>query len=260
MVSKRQHQIKIPKGGKIYFASDQHFGSPNTKESIIREKKFTQWLDEIKPDACALFLLGDLFDFWFEYKQVVPKGFVRVLGKLAELADAGIPIYFFIGNHDLWMRDYLKQELNANIFKEPQRFLMNDKRFLIAHGDGLGPGDYGYKFLKRIFTNPVAKTLFYLLHPDFSIWLGKMLSERNKYLSGNEEDSYQGDGKEWLFQYAQAMQEKEKFDYLVFGHRHLALEKKVGEKSTYFNIGDWIKHFTYGEFDGFDFSLKTYCV
>lgn len=260
MVSQRQHQIKIPKGGKVYFASDQHFGSPNAEKSLVREKKFSSWLDEIKVDATALFLLGDLFDFWFEYRQVVPKGYVRVLGKLAEIADNGIPIYFFIGNHDLWMRDYLKQELNATIFKEPQRFLINEKQFLIAHGDGLGPGDYGYKFLKKIFTNPIAQFLFYLLHPDFSIWLGKTLSERNKYLSGKEEDTYQGNENEWLYQYSQSMQEKENFDYLVFGHRHLPLEKKIGGKAVYINTGDWINHFTYGEFDGLKFRLKTHGV
>ena len=135
---------------KIYFASDQHFGAPTPELSFPREQQFVAWLDEVKQDAEAIFLLGDLFDFWFEYKTVVPKGFVRILGKLAEIRDSGIPIYFFVGNHDLWMGDYFQKELNIPVYFEPVPFEFNGKKFLVGHGDGLGPGDHGYKFIKKM--------------------------------------------------------------------------------------------------------------
>ncbi|MGP2570491.1 UDP-2,3-diacylglucosamine diphosphatase [Ornithobacterium rhinotracheale] len=251
--------IDIPAGKKIYFASDQHFGAPNETESRAREQKFIQFLNEIKPDTHALFLLGDLFDFWFEYKQVVPRGYLRVLGKLAEFADAGIPIYFFIGNHDLWMRDYLEQELNAQVFSRPQVFVINGKKCFIGHGDGLGPGDKGYKRLKKLFTNPLAKKMFYLLHPDFSLWLGKYLSRKNRYLSGDKDDNFYGDD-EWLVQYAKRKLSQAHYDYFVFGHRHLPLEIKLSKQSEYINTGDWLSHFTYAVFEDEKLSLKRYIV
>ena len=166
-------------GKKIYFASDQHFGLPNHVDSLIREKKFIAWLDEIKLDAEAIFLLGDLFDFWMEYKKVVPKGFVRVLGKLAEISDSGIPIHFFIGNHDLWMRDYFEKELNIPVYNKPTEFTFNNKLFLIGHGDGLGPGDKGYKRMKKVFTNPISKWFYRWLHPDIGVALAQNLSLKN---------------------------------------------------------------------------------
>jgi len=134
---------------KIYFASDQHLGAPTSKDSFVREKRFLYWLDTVKKDAEAIFLLGDLFDFWFEYKSVVPKGFVRILGKLAEIKDSGIPVYFFVGNHDLWMTDYFEKELNIPVYHKPQEFLIDNKKFFIGHGDGLGPNDNGYKRMKK---------------------------------------------------------------------------------------------------------------
>ena len=247
--------INVPEGKKIYFASDQHFGAPNGEKSREREKLFINWLDKIKPDCHCLFLLGDLFDFWFEYRQVVPRGYIRVLGKLAEFTDAGIPIYFFIGNHDLWMRDYLEKELDAIVFKKPHIFKLNDKKCFIGHGDGLGPGDRGYKMLKKLFTNPIAKTLYYLLHPDFAIWLGKYASNKNKYLSGDEDKNFYGK-EEWLVQYALRKLESNHYDYFVFGHRHLPLEMEITEKSTYINTGDWIDYFSYAIFDGNQFKLE----
>lgn len=255
MDSERQHNIILQPNKKIYFCSDQHLGAPDDASSAIREKKFVAWLNEIQPDCQALFLLGDLFDFWFEYKEVVPKGFVRTLGKLAEFQDNGIPIYFFIGNHDLWMRDYLEKEVGAKIFHRPQQFTMNDKFFLIGHGDGLGPGDKGYKRMKKLFTNPIAKKLFYLLHPDFAVWLGKTMSRQNKYISGDQDAEYMGDDKEWLVQYALYKLEQSYFDYFIFGHRHLPLNIDLKDGSKYINLGDWVNFFTYAEFDGKKVSL-----
>lgn len=250
--------MTIPEGKKIYFSSDNHLGAPTAEASLPREKKFVRWLDTIKDDAAAVFLLGDLFDFWFEYKQVVPKGFVRVLGKLAELSDAGIPIYFFVGNHDLWMHGYFEQELNIPVYHKPQVFTLNDKTFFIGHGDGLGPGDKGFKRMKKVFVNPFCKWLFRWLHPDLGVRLGKHLSVKNKLISGDEDVKFLGEDNEWLVQYAKRKLETEHYDYFIFGHRHFPMEIKVGEKSTYFNLGDWIDHYTYGVFDGKQFELKTF--
>ena len=233
---------------KIYFASDQHLGAPTAEASLPRERKFVAWLNTIKDDAVAVFLLGDLFDFWFEYKTVVPKGFVRVLGKLAELKDAGIDIYFFVGNHDLWMRDYFKKELNIPVFHEPQEFDINGKIFLIGHGDGLGPGDYGYKRMKKVFTFPFFKWLFRWLHPDIGLKLGHYFSVKNKLISGDEDARFLGEENEWLTQYCRKKLSEKHYDFFVFGHRHLPLEIELNNNSTYINLGDWIQYFTYGEF------------
>jgi UDP-2,3-diacylglucosamine hydrolase len=250
--------MQLAKGKKVYFASDNHLGAPDQKTSLPREKKFVRWLDEIKGDAAALFLLGDLFDFWFEYKTVVPKGFVRVLGKLAEIRDSGIPIYFFVGNHDLWMRDYLESELNIPVYYEPKSFQFDSKKFFIGHGDGKGPGDKGYKRMKKVFTNPLFKWLFRWLHPDIGLRLGQYLSVKNKLISGEEDKKFLGEEKEWLAQYARRKLETEHFDYFIFGHRHLPMEIQINDHSVYFNLGDWISHYTYGVFDGDRFELKTY--
>jgi len=250
--------ITIPKGKKVYFSSDNHLGAPTMEQSYPREKKFVAWLDTIKQDAAAIFLLGDLFDFWIDYKTVVPKGFTRTLGKLAELSDAGIPIYFFVGNHDLWMNGYFEEELNIPVFHEPQQFTINDTSFFIGHGDGLGPGDKGYKRMKKVFTNPFCKWIFRWLHPDLGVKLGQYLSVKNKMISGDEDTTFLGEENEWLVQYAKRKLETKHYDYFVFGHRHLPLEISLDKNSQYTNLGDWITYYTYGEFDGSKLILKTF--
>ena len=250
--------MQIPKGKKIYFSSDNHLGAPSAEESLPREKKFVKWLDTVKVDAAAIFLLGDLFDFWFEYKTVVPKGHVRVLGKLAEISDSGIPIYFFVGNHDLRMRDYFEKELSIPTFHEPKEFTFNNTRFFIGHGDGKGPGDTGYKRMKKIFTNPFFNWCFRWLHPDLGVRLAQHLSLKNKLISGVEDQTFLGEEKEWLAQYAKRKLENNHYDYFIFGHRHLPLKIQVSDASTYINLGDWITHFTYGVFDGETFKLEEF--
>lgn len=250
--------MQIPQGKKIYFSSDNHLGAPTLAESLPREKIFIKWLDSIKHDAQAIFLLGDLFDFWFEYKTVVPKGFVRTLGKMAELRDSGIEIHFFVGNHDLWMHDYFETELNIPVYHNPKEFVFNNKHFFIGHGDGKGPGDKGYKRMKRVFVHPVSKWFFRWLHPDIGVRLAQHLSVKNKLISGDDDKEFLGEEKEWLAQYSKRKLESKHFDYFVFGHRHLPMELKVGENSTYYNLGDWINHYTYGVFDGEKFELKKY--
>jgi UDP-2,3-diacylglucosamine hydrolase len=250
--------MQIPEGKKIYFASDNHLGAPTREESFPREKKFVAWLDVIKHDAAAIFLLGDLFDFWFEYKTVVPKGFTRTLGKLAEISDSGIPIYYFVGNHDLWMNGYFEEELNISVYHKPQEYTFNNTSFFIGHGDGLGPEDKGYKRMKKVFTNPVAKWFFKWLHPDLGVKLAQYLSVKNKLISGEEDIKFLGEDKEWLVQYSKKKLEEKHRDYFVFGHRHLPLEIDLGNNSKYINLGDWINYYTYGVFDGEKMELKEY--
>lgn len=250
--------MQIPKGKKIYFASDNHLGAPTRELSLPRERKFVAWLDEIKHDAAAIFLLGDLFDFWFEYSTVVPKGFTRTLGKLAEISDSGIPIYYFVGNHDLWMHGYFEEELNIAVYHQPKEFTFNDKTFFIGHGDGLGPYDKGYKRMKKVFTNPFFKWLFRWLHPDLGVKIAQYMSVKNKLISGQDDAKFLGEDNEWLVQYSKKKLEDKHRDFFVFGHRHLPLEIKLNQNSTYFNLGDWISYYTYGEFDGETFELKTF--
>ena len=227
-------------------------------ESKVREQKFVNWLDEIKNDAEHIFLLGDLFDFWFEYKKAVPKGFVRVLGKLAELSDCGIKIHFFVGNHDLWMEDYFKTELNIPTYYKPTEFVFNNKTFLIGHGDGLGPGDKGYKRMKKVFTNSFSKWLYRWLHPDIGIRLAQYLSVKNKLISGEEDVKFLGEENEWLVQYCKLKLQEKPIDFFLFGHRHLPMEINLNKNSIYINTGDWITHFTYAVFDGNQMMLKSY--
>ncbi|MEC4052439.1 UDP-2,3-diacylglucosamine diphosphatase [Myroides odoratimimus] len=233
----------------IYFASDQHFGAPSREKSLPREELFLQWLREKEDDMGALFILGDLFDFWFEYKTVVPKGFVRILGKLAEIKDRGIPVFFFVGNHDLWMDDYFQTELGIPVYHEPKVFDINGKKFFIGHGDGLGPGDMGYKRMKKVFTNPFSKWLFRWLHPDIGVRLGSYLSVKNKLISGDEDIKFLGEDNEWLILYAKRKLETTHYDYFVFGHRHLPMIIDLNDQSKYINLGDWINYFTYGKYD-----------
>lgn len=243
---------------KIYFASDQHFGAPNSIMSFEREQKFIRWLDFIKKDAEVLFLLGDLFDFWFEYKTVIPKGFVRVLGKLAELSDRGILIHFFTGNHDLWLRDYFQKELNINVHHKSTEFTFNNQVFLIGHGDGLGPGDNGYKRMKKVFTNSFSQWLYRWLHPDIGVRLAQYLSLKNKLISGDEDVKFLGEEKEWLIQYCKKKLTQKHYDYFLFGHRHLPMEIAISKNSKYINTGDWIVHFTYAVFEKNNLLLKTF--
>lgn len=249
---------QIEKPVKIYFASDFHLGAPDYETSLIREKRIIRWLDEIKKDATEIFLVGDLFDFWFEYKRAVPKGFVRLQGKIAEITDSGIPVHVFTGNHDMWIFDYLPKELGVKLYREPVIREWNGKTFYIGHGDGLGPGDKGYKFLKKVFASPVCQWLFARLHPNFGIWLADLSSKKSRSATGSTDEKFLGEENEWLAIYSKEYLKKEHIDYFVFGHRHLPIELKVGDTSTYYNIGEWINYNTYLVFDGTDCELKVW--
>jgi len=251
-------QIDLIQGKKIYFASDQHFGIPDLQQSRIREEKFIRWLDIIKKDAQVLFLMGDLFDFWHEWKYVVPKGYIRVLGKIAELKDSGIEIYFFVGNHDLWMKNYFEEELGIPVYFEKRYYEINGKNFLLAHGDGLGPGDKGYKRMKKVFTNPFAQWAFRWLHPDIAMRIANYMSQKNKLISGDEDKEFLGEDKEFLIQYSKEKLKTEDIHYFVFGHRHLPLVFDLEKGAKYINLGDWIVYFTYGVYDGNSFEVKKF--
>lgn len=241
---------------KIYFLSDFHLGAPDAVASLLREKKIVQFLDQIKSSAEEVFLLGDMFDFWFEYRKVVPKGYVRILGKIAELTDAGIPVHFFTGNHDLWMKDYFEKELQVKVYHKPSAFQFNGKKFLIGHGDGLGPGDYGYKFIKKVFRNPICQFLFSILPPTIGIGLANYFSRKSRAKTGLSNEVFLGEEKEWLIVYAKDVLKLAHYDYFVFGHRHLPLDIPLSENSRYINLGDWIQYFSYAEFDGDNVELK----
>ena len=242
----------------IYFASDFHLGAPNYDDSLQREKRIVAWLDEIEPTAKEIYLVGDIFDFWFEYKHAIPKGFVRLQGKIAQLTDSGIPVHIFTGNHDMWIFDYLPKELGVSLYREPITRIFNGKKFYIGHGDGLGPGDHGYKFLKKVFASKFCQWCFARLHPNFGIWLANKSSKSSRAATAKDDEKFLGEENEWLAIYSKEILAKEHFDYFVFGHRHLPLELKVGENSTYFNLGEWINYNTYLVFDGENAELKTY--
>lgn len=242
----------------IYFLSDFHLGAPNAAESLLREKKIIRFLDTIKSDAAAIFIVGDLFDFWYEYKKVVPKGYVRILGKIAELTDAGIAVHFFVGNHDMWMKDYFQTELNTAVYFEPHEFTFGRKTFLIGHGDGLGPGDKGYKFIKKVFRNGISQLIFGALPTSAGIGLADYFSKKSRAKTGKTDEVFLGEEKEWLVVYSKSILEQKEIDYFIFGHRHLPLDIVLNEKSRYINLGDWINYFSYAEFDGENLSLKYF--
>ena len=250
--------MQIPAGKKIYFLSDFHLGAPDRKLSLGREKRILNFLDEIRGDAAEIFIVGDLFDFWYEYRTVVPKGYVRILGKLAEITDAGTAIRFFVGNHDMWMSGYFEEELNIPVYHEPKSFTWCGKKFLIGHGDGLGPGDHGYKFIKKIFRNKFCQWLFGILPPAAGVGLANYFSRKSRASTGQVDEHFLGEEGEWLIVYSKQVLEREYFDYLIFGHRHLPIDFSFSQGSRYINLGDWIRYCTYAVFDGEMMTLRAW--
>ena len=242
---------------KIYFASDFHLGSPNHKASRIREDRVVRWLNEIEPSCSELFLMGDVFDFWFEYKTVVPKGFIRLQGKLAAMSDAGIKIYFFKGNHDMWVSDYFTKEMGIQIISDELEMVRNGKSFYLHHGDGLGPGDHKYKFLRKIFRNPVCQWLFSMVPPRIGMGIASGWSGHSRS-ANDKEEVYMGMDKEWLAIYALEQLQKKHYDYFIFGHRHLPLNLQIATNSLYVNLGEWINFSSYAVFDGNAFTLNYF--
>ena len=241
---------------KIYFVSDFHLGVPDQKSSRDREDRIVRWLDLIKDDACEIYFMGDVFDFWFEYKSVIPKGFIRFQGKLAELSDSGIKITFFKGNHDMWIFDYFVNELKVQIISDELIIERSGKKFFLHHGDGLGPGDEIYKILKKIFRSRICQWMFAHLHPDLGIWMAKRWSLKSRAQNAKTEE-FRSIDEEWLFAYSNQLLEANHYDFLIFGHRHLPLELPIG-KSLYMNLGEWINFNSYAVFDGENLELKYF--
>ena len=248
---------ELPSNKKIYFASDFHLGVPSEEASLEREKKINRWLEHVSKDASAIFLVGDIFDFWFEYKTTIPKGFIRFQGKLAELSDQGIPIFLFTGNHDLWMRDYFPSQLGIPVYRKPVVLEVKEKKLFIGHGDGLGPGDHLYKMVKRVFTNRICQWMFQWIHPNIGVALAKFWSKKSRLASVEQDEKFEGE-KERLWTFCKSINQTIHHDYYIFGHRHLPLELPVSDKSTYFNLGEWVNHCTYLEFDGEQALLKVF--
>ncbi len=242
----------------IYFASDFHLGVDAGSTSSEREKLIVQWLEEIRHDASEIFLVGDIFDFWFEYRTVIPKGFTRLIGKLGELRDQGIPITFFTGNHDMWMFDYFQEELGIPILRHPIERVFNGKKFFIGHGDGLGPGDHGYKFIKKVFANRLCQIAFSWIHPSIGISIAQFWSRKSRD-SNREATTFLGPQKEWLVQYCERKLKTESYDYFIFGHRHLPIDFTLSnESSRYINLGEWMNYNSYAKFDGQSLQLAFY--
>ncbi len=242
---------------KVYFASDFHLGAAAADSSHEHELKIIRWLDHIKSNAAAIFLVGDVFDFWFEYKHVVPKGFIRFQGKLAELADAGIPIYLFTGNHDLWYRNYFADELNLEIHTKPISIKIGEKMFMVGHGDGLGEGDHFFKVVKKVFVSKFPQWAFRWIHPDVGISMARFWSHSSRERSKERDEKHLGED-EVLLRYCREVEQQKHHDYYVFGHRHLPMEMGVAREATYFNLGEWFQANSYLEFNGEKASLQYF--
>ena len=239
----------------IYYASDFHFGIPNRKGSLIREGKFIEWLSQVKKDASAIYLMGDLFDFWFEYKTVIPKGYVRLFGKLAELSESGIELHLFKGNHDIWAFSYLEDEIGIKLHRQGEITLLGNKKFFLSHGDGVGPGDNEYKFLKKVFENKINQFLYRWIHPDLGTRLGSFFSNRSRLtkilLEGVELTRSNELAKEPIVIFSREMAEADPtIDYFIFGHVHFPEILRLSDNASCVILGDWIQHFTYARFDG----------
>lgn len=248
---------------KIYFASDFHLGIPDHDSSLEREKRLVSWLEMARADAAEIFLMGDLFDFWFEYKTAIPRGYARLLGKLAEITDSGIPVHLFRGNHDMWAFDYLTQELNIQLHRDPEFREFNGKYFYLAHGDGLGPGDNGYKFIKKVFANRFNQWLFRQIHPDFGIRMALFWSRKSRSASTEKEKKIR-DINLKLIQQRITVHSNEmlklhpELNFLVYGHYHYPIDLLLESGAHQVVLGDWITHFTYAVFDGKQLVLKTF--
>lgn len=254
----KKEVIHLPSDKKIYFASDFHLGVPDSATSLEREKKIIRWLDRIKKDAYVIYLLGDIFDFWFEYKHTIPKGYVRFLGKIAEIRDQGIQVYFFTGNHDMWMFNYFPDELNIPIYREPIQLEIGSHKLMIGHGDGLGPGDTSYKILKKFFNSSICQWLFARVHPNLGISIARYWSRNSRITNMKKEEKFQGEENEYLLTYCRESEKIQHFDFYVFGHRHLPLDLSVGKSSRYINLGEWVHFYTYASYSGTSLELKTF--
>ncbi|MFN0031031.1 MAG: UDP-2,3-diacylglucosamine diphosphatase [Flavobacteriales bacterium] len=250
--------MNLPQGKKIYFASDFHLGVPTREASLEREKKIVRWLEQVRHDAAEIFLVGDLFDFWFEYRRTVPRGYTRLLGKISEITDSGIPVHVHTGNHDMWIFDYLPTECGITLHRDVIEREWNGKLFQVGHGDALGPGDHGYKFIKKVFSSKMCQWLFARLHPNFGIWLAGSLSVYSRTTTGDHDRKFLGEENEWLVIHCREVLKTKQVNYFLFGHRHLHMTIALSGQSTYINLGEWLHHSHYAKFDGDSCTLQKW--
>lgn len=241
----------------IYFASDMHLGMYPAGESREREKHLVKWLSSIGPEARELWLLGDVFDYWFEHRKVVPRGFVRFIGKLAELSDQGVKIHIFSGNHDVWLFDYFPEELGADIHHDPMVVRMGSKTFHLSHGDGLTKKDRGYLFLKSIFRNKFLQWCYARLHPNGTAAFAQWWSKKSRY--GKEMvHPYKEENEEQILYAREKLKSAPEIDFFLFGHRHIPYDVEIAPGKRAICLGDWISSYSYGVFDGEAFRLETF--
>lgn len=249
--------IVLPPGKKAFWASDFHLGTPNHKDSRTRENLIVQWLESIQDEAEVIFLVGDIFDFWFEYKNLIPKGFIRFQGKLAEIIDSGTTVYLFTGNHDMWMFDYFEEELGLKPIREDVEITINNHLFAIGHGDGVGPGDLTYKFLKAFFKNKLCQFLFSILPNRLSFGIANGWSRSSRKSHGDNDKTFHGELENQII-YSRSLEKTKHRDYYIFGHRHILKKHSINEQSEFINLGDWISHNSYAEFDGEELNLLRF--
>ncbi len=247
----------------IYFASDFHLGIPDRTSSLARERRLVQWLEMAAKDAAGIYLMGDLFDFWFEYRTAIPKGYVRLLGALAALTDSGIKVHLFRGNHDMWAFDYLEDEIGIELHREPEFHSFSGKKFYLAHGDGLGPGDHGYKFIKKVFANRINQQLFRWIHPDLGIGMAFFWSRKSRAAALEKEKMSEDRnirliGERITVHSNHILRQNPDLNFLVYGHYHYPMVTGLKEGTTQIVLGDWLTHFTYAVFDGDELQLKKF--
>ncbi len=243
--------------GKIFFASDFHLGLKTGKDPAEREKLVVRWLTTVAPEAREIYLVGDIFDFWWEYKLVVPRGFTRFLGTISSITDSGIPVHFFTGNHDMWVRDYLSAECGMIVHTSPFNCSIDGKKFHIAHGEGLGSKNTGYYILLWIFRNKPLRVLYSMLHPRIGIGIGQNWSQHSRFAKGITQD-FMGEDREDLLRYSRSVMKKDNIDYFIFGHRHLPMTFNNGNNGRIIFLGDWFSDGSYAEWDGSDLYLKSF--
>ena len=244
----------------IYFLSDAHLVSWAIEHRRMQERRLVRFLDSIKEKAAAVYLLGDMFDFWFEYRYAVPRGYTRFLGKLSELTDMGVEVHYFIGNHDIWTYGYLEKECGVILHKKPLTTELYGKVFLLAHGDGLGDRDPKFRFLRSIFHSRFCQRAFAAIHPRWGVWLGQTWAKHSRLKRpGGEEPPYMGDNKEHLVLYTKRyIQYHSNVDYFIYGHRHIEVDLQLTRKARMIILGDWITHFSYVVFDGEHLFMEQY--
>jgi UDP-2,3-diacylglucosamine hydrolase len=241
--------------GKIFFASDFHLGLNAGAPPLDREKKVVAWLNDAASEAAEIYLLGDVFDFWWEYRLVVPKGFTRFLGTVSSITDSGIPVHFFTGNHDMWIGNYLSKECGITLHTSPFTTSYNGKKFYIAHGEGLGTRSTGFKILLKIFHNKPLRIMYSALHPSIGVGLGHRWS-LNSRLGKGITTNFMGEDKEDLIRYSRTLLEKEKIDYFIYGHRHLAMTFTMKDGAEIVFLGDWITNSSFAEWNGNSLTLR----